>query len=252
MARHGLLTTLRWDAFTKNGLYLPFLIVTQKGSPFADIRARLARVCIRTFDHPHLICSILQVDRQVDGITYDSIATQKAVDLVRATRMGSLCYPTRGHLKGGSETVPTTVGTKSWGGSEFTSFLMTAGAVTNTHIDMHVVHDREFDVPAAGTMWSVARDHVGPAKRAIVMCSHDKERVIQALRLNTTKTATCQCSGTIASLEGLVPVLKAHRIRFVVMEFPSSCSYIIPSGCAHTLVTLGLIETCAWHPSLGF
>lgn len=84
------------------------------------------------------------------------------------------------------------------------------------------------------------------------MCSHDKERVIQALRLNTTKTATCQYSGTIASLEGLVPVLKAHGIRFVVMEFPSSCSYIIPSGCAHMFVTLGLIETCAWHPSLDF
>lgn len=140
--------------------------------------------------YPHLICSILQVDRRVDGNTYDSIATQKAVDLVRATRMGSLCYPTRGLLKGGSETVSTAISTRSWEGSEFTSFLMTAGAVTNTHIDMHVAHDREFDVPAAGTMWSVNRDHVGPAKRAIVMCSHDKERVIQALRLNTTKTAT--------------------------------------------------------------
>lgn len=186
----------------------------------------------------------------MDGNTYDSIATPKAVDLVRATRMGSLCNPTRGHLKGGSETVSATIGTKSWGGSEFTSFLMAAGTVTNTHIDMYVAHDREFEVPAAGTMWSVDRDHVGPAKRAIVMCSHDKERVIQALRLNTTKTATCQYSGTIVSLEGLVPVLKARGIRFVVMEFPSSCSYIIPSGCAHMFVTLGLTETCAWHPSL--
>lgn len=122
----------------------------------------------------HLICSILQVDRRVDGNTYDSIATQKAADLVRATRMGSLCYPARGRLKGGSETVSTTIGGKSWGGSEFTSFLMDAGTVTSTHIDMYVAHDREFDVPAAGTMWSVNRDHVGPAKRAIVVCSYDK------------------------------------------------------------------------------
>ncbi|CAN0479499.1 unnamed protein product, partial [Hapterophycus canaliculatus] len=134
---------------------------------------------------------------------------------------------------------------------EFASFLVNAGAVTSTHIDMHVAHDREFDVPAAGTMWSVNRDHVGPAERAVVMCSHDKERVIQALRLNKHEH-NCMLPGTVASLEGLVPVLKAHGMRFVVMEFPPSCSYIIPSGCAHMFVTLGLKETCAWHPSLNF
>ena len=46
---------------------------------------------------------------------------------------------------------------------------------------------------------SVNREHTGPAKRAIVMCAHDKDRVIEVLGLfiDMTETAACQYDGEI-------------------------------------------------------
>ena len=43
----------------------------------------------------------------------------------------------------------------------------------------------------AGTMMSVNRENTGPAKRAIVMCAHDKDRVIEVscLLIDMTETA---------------------------------------------------------------
>ena len=99
-------------------------------------------------------------------------------------------------------------------------------------------------------MRAVRRDHVGPAKRAIVVCAGDKDKVLSTFGLDLQKLPSFQYTGKKVDLEGLARILRAAKIRFVVMEFLSECSYIIPSGCAHMFVTLGLIESSTWFTSL--
>lgn len=162
--------------------------------------------------------------------------------------MAELCFPQRGGKwgrKGGSETISITRGGKTWGGSEVTSWAMPDGSVTLPHIDGLDVLGEQMFLSAAGTMRAVRRDHLGPAKRAIVICSGDKDKVVAELGLDLEKNSPSQYSGTI-DLEGLARILREAGIRFVVMEFPSDCSYILPSSCAHMFVTMGLIESSTW------
>lgn len=127
---------------------------------------------------------------------------------------------------------------------------MSAGHVTKLHLDTFAVGSKHMYLPAAGTIRAVRRDHEGPTKRAIVVCARDKEKVASKFRLDVRKLPNFQYTGKKVDLEGLATLLRAEEIRFVVMEFPSECSYILPSGCAHMFVTLGLFESSTWFTSL--
>lgn len=195
-------------------------------------------------------CFTFQENNRVDDDTYETVESKEARDLVQETSMGFLCFPKRRGSNGGSETVLQKNGSESFGGSSVGTFLMSEGCVTDTHIDQYDVNGNEIDVPAAATLWSVERTPPGPVKRAIVVCSADRDDVIRVLSLDIRKNATCQYAGPIECLEELGAKLKEHKIRFVVVDFPPDCSYIIPPGCAHMFVTLGLVESSVWHPSL--
>lgn len=90
---------MRWDAFTFTKTCFVLIVSkidTERVIYFlVSARDELKSVYKRLI-YPYLIFFILQVDRRADGNTYDSMMTQKAVDLVRATRIGRLCYPTKG------------------------------------------------------------------------------------------------------------------------------------------------------------
>ena len=98
-------------------------------------------------------------------------------------------------------------------------------------------------------MRPVRRDHVGPAKRAIVVCAQDRVKVAKLLRLDLHEIPAHQYRGKM-DLIGLAKILTENKIRFVVMDFPVNCSYILPIGCAHMFKTYGLVESSGWLPSL--
>lgn len=98
-------------------------------------------------------------------------------------------------------------------------------------------------------MRPVRRDHFGPAKRAIVVCAQDRMKVATTLGLDLDEIPTHQYQRTI-DLMGLAKILTENQIRFVVMDFPGNCSYIIPPGCAHMFETYALVESSGWLPSL--
>ncbi|CAN0232663.1 unnamed protein product [Ectocarpus sp. 6 AP-2014] len=189
-------------------------------------------------------------DDKVDALSFNTIECVGASDLVRNTRMGGLCHPDRPPTRGGVLTGTTSVRGKSWSGSEVTAFAMRTGGVTHSHVDAQMVHGEHLYLPAAGTMRSVNRRGSGPAKRAILMCAHDMDRVVDLLGLDVNKPSSSQYTGAIVDLEGLATRLRVNGIRFVVVDFPECCSYAIPARCAHMFVTLRLVESCAWHPIL--
>ncbi|CAN0216779.1 unnamed protein product, partial [Ectocarpus fasciculatus] len=191
-------------------------------------------------------------DMPVDAVSYDSIKCREASELVRNTTMGGLCHSERKDARGGTLTGEMRVDGKAWSGSEVTAFAMTSCAVTNPHSDGQMVHGKFFLLPAAGTMRSVNRRDVGPAKRAVVTCAHDMDKVVHVLKLDIRKTSSTQYKGPIVTLEGLARQLTEHGIRFVVINYPEHCSYAIPEKCGHMFVTERLVESCAWHPVFNF
>lgn len=196
----------------------------------------------------HCFALVLQQeDVKVDEVSYSSLESKTAIKMVRSTRMGGWCYPRRRGAEPGSQTQKRP---GTWGGSEFTSFAVNRGYITNTHVDVFEADGERVYPPSVGILTAVNRNHVGPAKRAIVVCADDREAVVEALRLDLSERTFRQYSGPMKTLEGLASVLREKGLRFVVMEFPAGCSYILPAGCAHMFVTLGLIESVVWHPSL--
>ncbi|CAM9479955.1 unnamed protein product [Ectocarpus sp. 13 AM-2016] len=189
-------------------------------------------------------------DEKVDAQSFNTIKCSGASDLVRNTRMGGLCHPHRPRTRGGVLTGTKSVRGKSWSGSEVTAFAKRRGGVTHSHVDAQMVHGESFILPAAGIMRSVNRRGSGPSKRAILMCAHDMERVVDLLALDVSKPYSSQYTGEIVDLEGLATRLRANGIRFILVDFPECCSYAIPARCAHMFVTLRLVESCAWHPIL--
>ena len=189
-----------------------------------------------------------QKEEVVDKTSRHSIHCEKGIGLVRQTRMADLCYSIRpgGVLQGTQTGTTTTPDGSRFAGSEFTCWTMPDGSVTSSHIDTY----NNFDVPAAGTLTAVDRRYCGLAKRAIVMSSRDRERVVASLGLDTSKSPALQYRGKIRCLESLAAKLQKEGIRFAVMEFPTNSSYLLPAGCGHMFVTFGLVESCTWHPSL--
>lgn len=193
----------------------------------------------------------------MDACSYQTIQCTVATGIVRKTRMGTLCYPDRADTAGtdntgGKLTKPVAVGGVLWAGSEVTAFAMRRGGVTQIHVDSLVINGETLLLPAAGAIRSVNRGDRGPAKRAIVICAHDMDRVVRLFKLDVRKPPAVQYRGSVPDLRRLAAELKANSIRFVVIDFPEACSYAIPGKCAHMFVTLRLAETCAWHPALPF
>lgn len=200
-------------------------------------------------------CRILSVDQEddmVDSTSYNSIKCREASELVRNTRMGGLCHSKRQDARGGTLTGEMNVDGKAWSGSEVTAFAMTSRGVTKPHFDGQMVHGEFFLLPAAGTMRSVNRRDKGSAKRAVVTCAHDMDKVVSELKLGITKTASTQYNGGIENLESLASLLTEKGIRFVVINFPEHCSYAIPEKCGRMFVTERLVESSAWHPVFNF
>ena len=165
--------------------------------------------------------------------------------------MGELCFPRRGnHHQCGTLTGSEADGV-AWSGSECMLFAKDGG-MTNPHVDVQSVPGgtgRIIHMPAAGVIRKVNRgDTRGPAKQAIVVHADDMLTVIETLKINTNKESTSQYGGPSRTLPEFARVLKSNGIRFVVMNFPSECSYALPARCAHVFVTIGLVESSAWHP----
>lgn len=142
------------------------------------------------------------------------------------------------------------IGGKFWGGSRVTFFCMGRDGFTRPHVDTQNVHGVDLFLPAAGTMRSVQHSDEGPAKRAIIVCVHDREKAIRVLDLSIEEASSCQYRGHIRTLEGLARELRTHNIRFVIVDYPPNCSYLIPWGCVHAFCTLRVVESAVWHPCL--
>ncbi|CBJ27861.1 conserved unknown protein [Ectocarpus siliculosus] len=196
-------------------------------------------------------------NQRVDACSYQTIECAAATGIVRKTRMGALCYPDTADTAGtdntgGELTKPVSIGEVLWAGSEVTAFATRRGSVTHIHVDALEVNEKPLFLPAAGAMRSVNRGDRGPAKRAIVVCAHDMDRVVRLFKLDVRKPPAMQYGGAVSDLRRLAAELKANSIGFVVIDFPEACSYAIPGKCAHMSVTLRLVETCAWNPALPF
>lgn len=98
---------------------------------------------------------------------------------------------------------------------------------------------------AAGTIRPVSRVPLDAAKRAIVISALDKDEAMEVLKLDVSQQLQAQHPGKI-DLNGLARKLRGNSVRFVAMEFPPECSYILPSDCAHVFVTLALVESPTW------
>lgn len=212
----------------------------------------MTRQCLRL---PRINASrplLLQEDDKEDKECAYTMKSPVSLQLVRQTRMGQLCYPDRGGGgKGGSLTkVRRMKGYGAWGGSNVTGFAMRPGARTPPHVDQQVVFKDMEILPAAGIMTPVRRDEAGPAKRAILVCAHDKEQVVTLLGLKVSEPSATQYTGNTLHLEDLAELLQERGILFVVANFPAACSYAIPCNSVHAFITLRLTETCAWHPSI--
>lgn len=186
----------------------------------------------------------------MDGNCRETMRSDEAMNLVRKTRMGGLCFPARARQPGGELVKALSIDNKSWTGSECTAFAMVAGSVTNAHVDSQLVLGEDLLLPAAGVMMSVNRKEDGAAKRAVVVCAHDMERAVAVLKLNTSYPSAAQHKGPDSDVDGLVGQLMENGIKFVVCDFPPDCSYALPPRCVHMFVTLRLVESCVWHPAL--
>lgn len=181
-----------------------------------------------------------------------SMRSHKAIKILQRTRMSKMCSSSgQGRMgrKGGEQTSTIKIGEERWGGSEVTMWAMSKDIITLPHFDTHTVSGTTFFAAAAGNMRPVRRDHVGPAERAIVVCAQDRVKVAKLLRLDLHEIPAHQYRGKM-DLIGLAKILTENKIRFVVMDFPVNCSYILPIGCAHMFKTYGLVESSGWLPSL--
>lgn len=169
--------------------------------------------------------------------------------MLRDTRMGQLCFPSRHGHRGG--TLTGSLAGSRWGGSECMLFAKDDG-MTNPHIDVQSVPGGTGEIihmPAAGVIRTVnGADSDRPAKQAIVVHADDMDSVVKTLGIDISQESTRQYSGPISTLPGFARALSAAKIRFVVMNFPARCSYALPAKCAHVFVTEGLVESAAWHP----
>ena len=104
-------------------------------------------------------------------------------------------------------------------------------------------------MPAAGIIRKVNHAE-GAAKQAIVVHADDMDRVVKTLKINTAKESTSQYGGDVQTLPEFARTLRGAGIRFVVVDFPVRCCYALPARCAHVFVTIGLVESAAWHPVL--
>lgn len=191
-------------------------------------------------------------DDRADRFNLRSIRSPAAMEILQRTRMSELCSSSgegRWGKKGGELTSPVTICDSQWGGSEVTAWAMSKGSITRPHFDTHTVSGTTFFAAAAGTMRLVRRDHFGPVKRAIVVCAQDRMKVATTLGLDLDEIPTHQYQRKI-DLMGLAKILTENQIRYVVMDFPGDCSYIIPPGCAHMFQTNALVESSGWLPSL--
>jgi len=186
-----------------------------------------------------------------DKTTYETIKCAAGLDLVRNTRMFALCGPARRSIPGGLLTrAIRTTGEEKWEGSRTTFFAMNEGGVTLPHADTQMVHGVDLLLPAAGTMRSVLRREDGPAKRALIVCSHDLENVQRVLDLRLKEKSASQYKGGLRTLEEFASELRKEGIRFCIVDYPADCSYFIPAGCAHAFVTCRLVESAVWHACL--
>ncbi|CAN0036817.1 unnamed protein product [Scytosiphon promiscuus] len=192
----------------------------------------------------------VEEDALVDRKSLTTIRCEKAMKLVQKTRMGGLCYPARASHQGGELVKGASKGNESWAGSECTAFASVAGSVTNAHVSSQLVHGEELFVPAAGFIQCVDGRIGGAARRAVVMCAHDMDRVVDVLRLDISRPPGAQHRGADLDVESLAGKLKENGIKFVACEIPADCSYAIPPRCAHMFVNLRLVESCVWHPAL--
>ena len=185
-----------------------------------------------------------------------SYATMKHDDttaMIRdGTTMGQLCFPRRNKKhKGGTFTGEYADGV-TWSGSECMLFAKDGG-MTKPHIDVQSVPGGKtgdiMHMPAAGVIRRVNhQDTPGPAKQAIVVHPDDMSKVIETLKIDTRKESTAQYGGRLTTLPQFAQKLREAGIRFVAMDFPARCSYALPARCAHVFITLGLVESSAWHP----
>lgn len=187
-----------------------------------------------------------------DQRTYNNIKAPGGLALVRDTRLGRLCSPTSAPVPKGSLTTILKQDGQSWSGGDVSAFVMTTGAVTAPHLDVESVFDKQMFVHAAATLRCINRFNTGFSKRAVIVSRRCKEKTIDVLDLKVDRPPNKMYSanGEIVTLDDFVGVLVKHDIDYVDVRFPSSCSYVIPSGCVHMFETLDLVESALWSPSI--
>lgn len=211
------------------------------------ILLRLTRRC-------HMPSSVIVVQQNAgpDNCSRTTMENDVATKLISNTRMGEMCYPKRGCAPGGFLIGKEKDGV-TFTGSQCMLFLKNCG-MTTPHVDVQSVpggSGEVFDMPAAGTIRAVNTMGYGKtAKRAIVVHADCREDVIKELVIDTGLESTSQYLGKDRTLEEFARALKRAGIKFVVIDFPWLCSYMLPSSCAHVFVTFGLVESGAWHPHL--
>lgn len=196
------------------------------------------------------------MDKLVDTADKTYSATLKndeVTKMIRDTRIGQLCFPRRGASEGG-KLVGVTADGVPFTGSECMLFAK-HGGMTNPHVDVQRIPSGKtkelIKMPAAGIVRRVNNyGPDGPAKQAIVVHRGDVDTVIRALDLDLNKESTSQYSGAIKTLPNFAAKLRDAHVRFVVVNLPTRCSYALPARCAHVFITLGLVESMAWHPNL--
>ncbi|CBN80317.1 conserved unknown protein [Ectocarpus siliculosus] len=190
-------------------------------------------------------------NKRTDKTCYATLENDTVTAMIReGTRMGELCFPRRGnHLQYGTLTGKEADGV-AWSGSECMLFAKDGG-MTNPHVDVQSVPGgtgRIIHMPAAGVIRRVNYvEENRPAKQAIVVHADDMSRVIETLKINTKKESASQYGGPPRTLPEFARVLKSKGIRFVVMNFPSRCSYALPARPsfmrAHELALRGLLHS---------
>ena len=165
--------------------------------------------------------------------------------------MGELCFPHRSRGRQGGKLTGCRADGVEWSGSECMLFAKDGG-MTNPHIDVQSVPGGSGQImymPAAGVVRRVNHQDVpGPAKQAIAVHADDMDTATDTLDIDIRKESTSQYRGTLTTLPQFARKLREAKIRFVVMDFPGRCSYALPAQCAHVFITIGLVESAAWHP----
>lgn len=75
----------------------------------------------------------------------------------------------------------------------------------------------------------------------------DKDKAIEQLSLDLENTTLDQHTGDIETIDALAVKLKDCNIRFVVMDIPPYCSYLIPKGCINMFTTQAFTESILWY-----